>query len=473
VLIKETGCRCQYQFLNKNLLIFLKRYGHSAELKNKTMDKKRVLTKLEKVKEISSPPTILSEVLNLVNKQDASNRDLTEVVLKDPSLTARLLRIANSSFYGLTMDITSVNQAIMVMGFNAVKYYILSISVFNQVSTQKDKNDPIQKQLWMHFLEAATAAKKIAEHINYEIPEEAYVAGLLHDMGMIILVKNFPREYKQVVENIAKGKSICEAEKEVFGIDHQEVADFVTRRWKMPEKLCEPLRNHHFDDAENIESISELCKVVGLADSIAQIPFNELNNLYSAEKRLMTLNSLAEDLGINSKSLIEIHMKLPGEAVMSANAMELDMGSAVEILTQSNTQLFNIYLELSSLFRERQELSKKLLVEERMEGSFESLKISLATLSHYINNATMNIHGKCEIVQMFLSNKDDKSLVKTLPSALTSILKSVKKISLILEELSTISSMENLNFFNHSKAIDIEKSIKEKLASQFEKVEAG
>jgi len=437
------------------------------------MDKKKVIAKLEKVKEISSPPSILSEVLNLVNNDDVSNKDLTEVVLKDPSLTARLLRIANSSFYGMSMDVTSVNQAIMVMGFSAVKYYILSISVFNQISTQKNKDNSLQKQLLMHYLETANAAKKIAEYVNYEVPEEAYVAGLLHDIGIIILEKNFSKEYEQVIKIISKGKSVCQAEKEVFGLDHQEVADFVTKRWKMPEILCEPLRNHHLGDVENFEDIPELCKIVGLADSIAQVPFNELNKLYNAEKRIMALNTIAETLKIESKSLIEIHMKLPGEAVVSANAMELDLGSAIEILTQSNAQLFNIYLELSSLFRERQELSKKLLVEERMEGSLESLKISLATLSHYINNATMNIQGKCEILQMFFNKKDHKSLIKTIPSSFNSILKSVKKITLILEELSAISSMDNINFFSHSKAIDIEKSIKEKLASQFEKVEVG
>ncbi|MCP4581264.1 MAG: HDOD domain-containing protein [candidate division Zixibacteria bacterium] len=437
------------------------------------MIKDQIFAKLDSIKGISSPPTILKEILGLINDQDVSNKDLADIILKDPSITVRLLKIANSSYYGVSRDITSVNQAIMVIGLKAVKYFILSISVFSQVSAKKDKSNLDQKQLWTHFLETAVTSRKIAEHINYELPDEVYVAGLLHDIGLILLESNFPDEYGEVLNYAKEGEDLCQAEKKVFGVDHQEVAEYVSQKWNMPKKLHEPLCKHHLNSEEDIEKMSTITKIVCLADSIAQVPFDDVNNLYSAEKRLISLNMLSETLNIDAKTLIEIHMRLAGEVVTSANDLDLDMGDAIDILTQSNTKLFNIYIELSSLFKERQELSRKMLVEERTEGALESLKISLATLSHYLNNATMNIQGKCDILRMFYDKKDVKTLIRTLPTSLSSMQKSTQKISLMLEELSNISSLENLNFFNNSRAIDIENDLKAKLAEKFETVEVN
>jgi len=437
------------------------------------MRKDQIIAKLDKVKNLSSPPTILREILDLVNNQEVSNNDLANVVLKDPSLTAQLIRIANSSFYGVSRQITSVNHAIMVIGLKAVKYYILSSAVLNQVSFKKTKSNLDQRSLWTHFLEVAVASRKIAEHVNYELPEEAYVAGLLHDLGLIILESQFSEEYKQVLKLVKEGDELIDAEQKIFGIDHQEVAAYVTKKWNMPEVLRAPFSTHHIREEKDLEDLSDLCKIVALADSMAQVPMEELNNIYGAEKRLISLNILSEALQIDSQVLIKIHMRLASEIMSSAAVMELDMGDALEILTQSNAKLFNIYLELASLFKERQELSKKLLVEERTEGTIESLRISLATLSHYLNNATMNIQGKCDIMQMFYDKKDFKTLVNTLPNNLISLRKSVQKITLMLEELSNISSLDNLHFFNNSKAIDIENDLKAKLADKFDAVEKG
>lgn len=435
------------------------------------MNKDFVYTELDKVKDLNTPPTILREILELLNDRDVSNKELSELILKDPSLTARIIKTANSSYYGVPREITSINQAVMVIGLKAVKYFILSISVFNQISSSNKEMVLNQQQLWLHFLEVAVSSRKIAEYIHYEQPEEAYVAGLLHDIGIVILESCFPEAYKNVVKLISKGHDMIEAETEIFGLNHQDVAEYVTKKWNMPKRLREPLSAHHLKDEDNAQNLSQLSKIVALADSIAQVPLDELNTIYSSEKRLITLNILSDDLGIESKTLIDIHMRLAGEVVNSASVMELDMGDAIEILTQSNTKLFNIYLELASLFKQRQELSRKIIVEQRTEGLLESLRISLATLSHYLNNAVMNIQGKCELMNMFYDKQDLKTLLAQMPKHLESMLKSSKKITLMLEELSEISSLDNLQFFSHSKGIDIENSLKKKLAQQFETVE--
>ena len=434
------------------------------------MNKNEVFNKLGKVKELSTSPTILKEVLDLVNSPDTSAKDLSELVLKDPGLTTRLLKIANSSYYGFRHEISSVQQAIVMMGLSAVKYFILSLTVLNQLYTQKGKSRLNQKQLWLHFLEVASATKRVALQTGYKYADEAYIAGLLHDIGIVLLENNFPDEYQDVLKLVSKGNTIIEAELEIFGVDHQEVAGNIISHWNIPSILHDPISKHHLNDGEDVNNLSKIGKMVAFVDSMAMVPFDELKNIENAQKRLDTLNILSDELNIEASKLVEIHNNLAGEIVSSAAFMELDLGDAVDILSKSNSELFNLYLDTANLFKERQELSRRILRAERMEGTLESLKIAIATLSHYINNATMNIQGKCEILHLFLNKKDIKTLVSNLPSSLESIGKSIKKISLVLDELSNISSMEKINFFHFSKAIDIEKSIKDKLNSQLEEV---
>ncbi len=435
------------------------------------MDKKIVLARIGKIKELSSPPTLLQGILDLINSPDVSAKALADVILKDPALTARVLKIANSSFYGYYKKITTVNQAVVVMGINAVKYFILSITVLNQLLSQKDKSRINHKHLWTNILESAAAARGIAAGIKYAQPEEAYVAGLLHDLGIIILEKEFPEEYQSALRLVAGGKLLHEAENEIFGLDHQFIIGQMANNWNLPSLITDSIILHHPTTETDVQNMPLIAKMVALADCIASVPFDEMRNLTIAEKRLHLMNALASALGIDQDMLIEIHKKLADEVVVSASTMDLDIGDAVDILSRSNAELFKIYLELAALFKERRELSREILHEERMEATLESLKIALATLSHYINNATMNISGKCELLRMIMSQKGIEGVKQNLPGFIDSIEKSVKRITLVLDHLSKVSSIETLNFFSHSKAIDIENDIKAKLSKQLESIE--
>lgn len=432
------------------------------------MDKQIVLTKINKIKELTTPPTILQAVLDLINSPDSSAKELSEVILKDPGLTARVLRMANSSFYAYYKKITTVNQAVMVMGINAVKYFILSITVLNQLNTQREKSKINVKQLWTHFLEVASASKNLAASIGYKMPEEAYVAGILHDVGIVLLEREFPDEYLKVLQLAARGKALNKAEREIFGVDHQEIGGYLTNYWNMPQIISDSITTHHPTSENEIAAMSEVSKIVALANCIASVPFEELKNRPNAEQKLHLLNALSNDLKINSDTLMKVHKQIAIDAASTAASMDMDIGDAVEILSRSNSELFTIYLDLAALFKERRELSKEIIIEERMEGTLESLKIALATLSHYINNSTMNIQGKCEMLNLLHTKKEMNKINSNLPTYIDSMQKSIKRISLVLEELSHISSIDTLNFFSHSKAIDIENDIKNKLASQLE-----
>ena len=165
----------------------------------------KILSRLGSVDIIALPPPILSEVLTLIDPDNSSAKRLADVILKDPMLTARILKVANSPFYGCRQRVNTVDQAVLIIGLNAVKCLVLSISIYNQVSTQNSINNDGNTRLWRHFLETATAAKEIANRIKYDLPEEAYIAGLLHDFGMLFLQRHFAAEMAQVRNLIIKG----------------------------------------------------------------------------------------------------------------------------------------------------------------------------------------------------------------------------------------------------------------------------
>jgi len=423
----------------------------------------KIFSRLDSLEVFNSPPSVLKEVLTLLNQDDSSASRLSKVILKDPGLTARVLKTANSSFYGYRGQVKNVNQAIMILGQNMVKYLILSISIYNQVISKDSGKENDYIALWQHFLETASMAKNIALGINPGMEEEAYIAGLLHDFGRLFMLKYFGGEVFQVNRLIRDGKYIMEAEDEVFGTNHQEIGEFIARRWNLPKSFGEVMANHHPRDYDGIKNLPFLNKSVILADCLSTTGEEMPQNIDSAASRVRIIDACTESLGIELMNMKRFFASISSEVLGSAAGMELDLGDAVEYLTKINSEIFQQYVDLVGIFRERQEISGKLLSEERLEGTLESLHIALATLSHYINNASMSISGQCEVMQLLYDKNDMSKVHERIPEMTKSIRASIKKISKVLEELSKISNMENINYFKDSRAIDIEKSLKERL----------
>ena len=433
--------------------------------------KNKIFARLNSIDVISTPPAIISDVISLLNQEDSSSVKLSQIILKDPNLTARVLKIANSTFYGYRGQVNNVNQAVMIMGQNMVKCLVISISVYDQVISKDPGKDKEFNKLWRHFLETAIAAKNVALCIKYEMLEEAYIAGLLHDFGRLFLLRYFSRETFQANRLLANGMILIDAERKLFGTDHQEIGGFIASRWNLPISLIQAIGNHHPPDGEALKELPLLSRIVAISDNLSPTS-NELpENLDGAEYRIGIIDACCDSLGLDMDKIKKVYSAIPREVLGSAEGIGLNLGEAFEYLSQVNARLFNLYVELSSIFRERQELSRRLLNEERLEGTLESLHIALATLSHYINNSIMNISGQCEILQLLHRNGDKDQVFEKIPSLNESIRLSTKRISVVLRELSNITSMEKISYFKNSRAIDIEKSLKERLEENL--VEVG
>lgn len=195
--------------------------------------------KAQALSNLPTLPGVVQVVSTMVEDSDTSAKQLATVISRDQVLSARILRMVNSPFYGFPGRISSVTHALVLLGFNVVKGLILTTSVFENLG--KDA-----KQLWQHSLGVAFISRRMAKELKMPDPDEFMVAGLLHDIGKVILAHLTPEEYA-AIRKVASVKHIhiSEAEKQVLGVTHTDVAGWVAVKWNLPGRLQDALIFHH------------------------------------------------------------------------------------------------------------------------------------------------------------------------------------------------------------------------------------
>ena len=197
------------------------------------------------VSDLLSLPDACLRANALLSDPTASMEEIGEVINYDPALTAKLLKIVNSAFYGMPSPIDTVTRAIMVIGTNDLQALVLAtsaVATFNQIST--DLVD--MEAFWHHSVFTALAAKHLAREARIAQAESVFVAALLHDVGKLILYQELPDQSQQVLERCADVPvQQAEVEREILGFDHGDVGAALLRVWKLPENLIEPIKFHH------------------------------------------------------------------------------------------------------------------------------------------------------------------------------------------------------------------------------------
>ena len=184
--------------------------------------------------------------MELVDNPRTTAAKLGEVISVDPALAAKVLKIANSAFYGFPAKIGTINLAVVVLGFLTLKHLCLSVGIIDVVSANEASGGFSLKRFWRHSIEAAVAAQVIARSVRYRITGEAFVAGLIHDIGKLIMSQKISEEYKAV---IAEVKATCRpmhvVEEEMLGVTHCDVGAWLTHHWNLPPELVEAVAVHH------------------------------------------------------------------------------------------------------------------------------------------------------------------------------------------------------------------------------------
>ena len=203
------------------------------------------------IRELPTLPAVLGKILNAAADPDSSAIDLGRLIAADQSLSAILLKLVNSSYYGFYRQIKTVTQAIVVLGFLEVRNLTLTATAFHVFDEFPSKYD--RQQLWRHSLAVALASDRIAKLLSKN-PEGYFEAGLLHDIGKVVLDWLYPDLFRSAVaEADEKDCSIAEAEQNVFGMNHAAVGGLLGEYWHLPETVVEAIRCHHAPDEATLD----------------------------------------------------------------------------------------------------------------------------------------------------------------------------------------------------------------------------
>ncbi|HUI29773.1 MAG TPA: HDOD domain-containing protein [Candidatus Acidoferrales bacterium] len=209
------------------------------------MENEILKEKVQNIIQLPALPAIAVEVASLIDNPNTSVSRITQVISADQVLTAKVLKIANSPFYGFQKKISTLDFAIMVLGFDSLKEILISVSLISAFKKKQDKYFD-SREFWEHSLASAIAARTLARQLGYRISGESFVAGLLHDIGILVTHQYFYEDYKRIVEAVTDGKATFQdTEQEVLFATHGEIGAWLAERWNLPDQLIETIKFHH------------------------------------------------------------------------------------------------------------------------------------------------------------------------------------------------------------------------------------
>ena len=218
-----------------------------------------------RLRQIPPLPQVVQDAMEILDRPDVDLRLLEQTLCQDPALVTQILRVANSPFYGLTRQISSIHDACLLLGIYTVRNVVLTAGVMTQFPTTGGNYIDRQK-LWEHAVGTAIAAKVIAGRCGFD-PELAFTGGLLHDIGKLVLDSYFPDETLAIVQYRDQQDCLLrDAEMQVLGLDHGEVGARIADRWKLPVSLQQAIKHHHTPE----QSDTLIADIVHIADILCR-----------------------------------------------------------------------------------------------------------------------------------------------------------------------------------------------------------
>jgi len=201
-------------------------------------------------------PRSVQKILDLTRDVNCSPKDLVQVIDKDPVVTVKVLRVVNSAHYSLPSQITSINHAVVYLGFNTIKNLALSIAAIGILPTSNTAGFDGQQYL-THSLATATIAKQLAHRVSDADPTDCFIAGLLHDFGKVVLAQFMPMEFRRALEfSQWHETSLHRALQEIIGVDHAVVGAMLAERWRFAPNLIETIRHQYVADLKDTSMIA-------------------------------------------------------------------------------------------------------------------------------------------------------------------------------------------------------------------------
>lgn len=205
-------------------------------------------TKIDKIiqtiEHIPTLPVISTQILRLFRNENITLKQIEELIEKDPPLAAKILKIVNSSFYGLLSKVSTIEHAVIILGINEVRSVALGFAIQNHFQTHSNNFEPAR--FWKHSIICSQISKYLAKYFNVFDDGTFFLAGLIHDIGKLVIDQYFPEEFKAIIDRIAANQcTFSKAEKELLGVTHYQIGAKLLRQWNFPEKVVMQIFFHH------------------------------------------------------------------------------------------------------------------------------------------------------------------------------------------------------------------------------------
>ena len=271
--------------------------GEAEEAKRQAL-KSKVLD----IFKVSTVPTVLKKIIEITDDPLSGISDLEAVIEHDQAIASRVVAVSNAVYYGFPRKISSIHQAILVLGFEMVKGLAVSSTIFNVPNPSTRK---VLSSLWGHSFEVAMASVMISKKSGLVNKEIAFLAGLLHDIGRPILIQVLNKEYLEVC---AFDRNCLGREKSEFGADHAEAGTWFIEKCKLPEDCVHAIRYHHTPEAclEDTKTLPPLVKTVYLANLLS----TEQKDKYAVISPMHS--AIMKDLGVTAEELDKFSDELSG-----------------------------------------------------------------------------------------------------------------------------------------------------------------
>lgn len=208
------------------------------------MNTNEFMKAMDSIRDLPTLPEVVTKVIEVTSDPKSSAKDLVKVISKDQAMTAKVLKVVNSAFYALPRRIGSTDHAVAILGYNTVKNIALSIGVFKAFSKGGSASVDVGA-FWRHTIGCATAASVIAKKSRLWSPDEAFTAGIVHDIGFLVMDRYFPIEMAAVLNSLTTGSSLRQGEEKFFGLTHETAGWYILRRWRFPDEMATAVRYHH------------------------------------------------------------------------------------------------------------------------------------------------------------------------------------------------------------------------------------
>jgi HD-like signal output (HDOD) protein len=230
---------------------------------------------VQKITDLPTLPAMMATITRLMQDPRTSADELGRAISTDPSLVSKVLKLVNSAFYGFPGRISTITQAIVILGFSTIRNVVLTTSVLKAFGKSGTPGVDVGK-FWEHSLLTGAIARSLAMEREAHFVEETFIAGLLHDMGRIVLSQKLPEEFAKVAEAKQKGMPQLEAEQRMLHLTHGDIGGWLARKWNLPMPFAEVMRLHHFptrieeSDSAGQPDTRNLVFMVHAADALAK-----------------------------------------------------------------------------------------------------------------------------------------------------------------------------------------------------------